>query len=234
MVDQDGLLVDGMNAIAPFQAPFAQDRPALSPLDAGAAGPRRPARRGAQRQAHRADRRVRPARRVLASRRARHGGARSSGPVIFPLSNPDLARRSDAGTTSMTWTEGRAIIGTGSPFPPLVWNGTSCRVDQTNNSYIFPGVGLGAIAVQARRITDAMFMAAAKALADISPAARSRREPAAAGHRPSRCRRDDCRSVAKQARAEGLCAPFEDAALPSLIAAKMWEPVYRPYRRKML
>ena len=62
------------------------------------------------------------------------------------------------------------MIGTGSPFPPLVRDGRPFKVDQTNNSYIFPGVGLGVIAVRARRITDTMFMAAAKALAAMSPA----------------------------------------------------------------
>ena len=62
------------------------------------------------------------------------------------------------------------MIGTGSPFPPLVRDGRAFKVDQTNNSYIFPGVGLGVIAVRARRITDTMFMAAAKALAALSPA----------------------------------------------------------------
>jgi malic enzyme len=63
------------------------------------------------------------------------------------------------------------VIGTGSPFPPLVRDGARFKINQTNNSYIFPGVGLGAVAVKARRITDAMFVAAAKALAAASPAA---------------------------------------------------------------
>ena len=68
------------------------------------------------------------------------------------------------------WSEGRAIIGAGSPFPPLTRQGATFSVDQTNNSYIFPGVGLGAVATRARRISDTMFMAAARALADMSPA----------------------------------------------------------------
>lgn len=67
------------------------------------------------------------------------------------------------------WTGGRALIGTGSPFPPVTWNGRTVAIDQTNNAYIFPGVGLGVLASGARRVNDAMFMAAAKALAALSP-----------------------------------------------------------------
>ena len=70
----------------------------------------------------------------------------------------------------MAWTDGRAVIGTGSPFPPVSRGGRPFKVDQTNNAYIFPGVGLGALAVDAKIITDGMFMAAAKALAEMSPA----------------------------------------------------------------
>jgi malate dehydrogenase (oxaloacetate-decarboxylating) len=90
-------------------------------------------------------------------------------PVIFPLSNP--TSRSEATPADlMKWTDGRALIGTGSPFAPVEWNGRKVPVDQTNNSYIFPGMGLGILAVSARRVTDTMFMAAAESLAALSPA----------------------------------------------------------------
>jgi malate dehydrogenase (oxaloacetate-decarboxylating) len=106
---------------------------------------------------------------------------------------------------------------------------------QTNNAYMFPSMGLGVLAVKARRVSDGMFAAAATALAGISPALR---DPEACLLPPV----SELRSVAvtiagavaKQARSEGLCNPFKDEALPGLIAAKMWEPVYRPYRRKVL
>src|SRR5262249_16933076 len=90
-------------------------------------------------------------------------------PVIFPLSNP--TSRSEATPEDLLkWTEGRVIVGTGSPFPDVMRHGKARRVDQTNNSYIFPGMGLGIIAVKAKHVTDRMFMAAAKALAALSPA----------------------------------------------------------------
>ena len=108
-------------------------------------------------------------------------------PVIFPLSNP--TSRAEATPEDLeNWTDGRAVMGTGSPFPPLMRDGNKFKVDQTNNSYIFPGVGLGAIAVKARRVTDSMFMAAAKALAKLSPAAnQSQRQLAAASDRAQGC-----------------------------------------------
>jgi malate dehydrogenase (oxaloacetate-decarboxylating) len=153
-------------------------------------------------------------------------------PVIFPLSNP-ISRSEATPADLLRWTNGRALVGTGSPFPPIEVDGKPVTVDQTNNAYVFPGVGLGVLAVRARRVSDEMFAAAAKALAGISPAAR---DPTANLLPPVH----DLRSVAvtvaaavaRQARAEGLCEAFADSALDGLIARKMWEPVYRPYYRK--
>jgi malate dehydrogenase (oxaloacetate-decarboxylating) len=90
-------------------------------------------------------------------------------PIIFPLSNPTT--RSEALPQDLLrWTNEQAIIGTGSPFGNVQKNGQLFRIDQTNNCYIFPGMGLGLITVKAKRVTSAMFMAAAKALANCSPA----------------------------------------------------------------
>ena len=83
---------------------------------------------------------------------------------------PDLAHRGDAGGPHGLDRGARRDRQPGSPFPPLLKNGAYVRVDQTNNSYVFPGIGLAAIAVHARRISEGMLMAAARALADMSPA----------------------------------------------------------------
>ena len=90
-------------------------------------------------------------------------------PIIFPLSNPSSCAEATPADIER-WSDGRAIIGAGSPFPPIKRAGQPFSVDQSNNSYIFPGVGLGAIATHATVISDGMFMAAAKALAEMSPA----------------------------------------------------------------
>ena len=125
------------------------------------------------------------------------------------------------------------MIGTGSPFPPLERNGAKFKVDQTNNSYIFPGVGLGAIAVRASRVTDAMFMAAAKALAAASPARSNPDEQsAAAGHRRcGTCRSTVALAVALQAHKEGLTKGVSTDQIEGLIRSKVWTPHYVPYQR---
>ena len=151
-------------------------------------------------------------------------------PVIFPLSNP-TSRAEATPEDIQRWSHGRAVIGTGSPFPPLVRDGRPFKVDQTNNSYIFPGVGLGVIAVQARRLTDTMFMAAAKALAALSPA---RNDTGSNLLPPVTALREVSIAVARatafQARKEGLTDLAEDE-IDAAIHAKMWSPKYLPYRR---
>jgi len=151
-------------------------------------------------------------------------------PVIFPLSNPTC--RSEAIPEDLiTWTNDKVVIGTGSPFPPAMRNGVSTRIDQTNNAYIFPGMGLGIIAVKATRVTDKMFMAAAVALAACSPTIHN---PTANLLPPL----NDIRhvsfqiaiAVAKEAIDSGF-APFQtDAQLEEIVRAKVWEPVYVPYQ----
>jgi malate dehydrogenase (oxaloacetate-decarboxylating) len=230
MIDYEGLLVEGMNGLAPFQQRFAQDRAVLdawtldrpghiSLLDVvrnaepttliGVSGQPGAFGEAVVREMARINRR----------------------PVIFPLSNP--TSRAEATPFDIEdWSEGRAVIGTGSPFPPLLRNGSKFTVDQTNNSYIFPGVGLGAIAVRARRVTDTMFMSAAKALAQMSPA---RSDPAKNLLPPVTGLRDVAFTVAKavalQAHAEGLTDGVARDEIEDLIRAKMWMPRYQPYRK---
>ncbi|HEU4687075.1 MAG TPA: NAD-dependent malic enzyme, partial [Vicinamibacterales bacterium] len=92
-------------------------------------------------------------------------------PLVFPLSNP-TSKSEALPTDVIAWSEGRAFVATGSPFDDVVYDGRRIRIGQCNNAYIFPGVGLGVIASQARRVTDAMFVAAARALSELSPARR--------------------------------------------------------------
>src|SRR5262249_44885214 len=124
-------------------------------------------------------------------------------------------------------------IGTGSPFPPIArGDGQTMRIDQTNNAYIFPGLGLGVIAAEARRVSDGMFLAAAHALAELSPANRDSRAnllPPVAELRNVSVH--IARAVGRQAQQEGLAEATSEETLTARIRAKMWDPVYRAYRR---
>ncbi|WP_173237039.1 NAD-dependent malic enzyme [Legionella antarctica] len=152
-------------------------------------------------------------------------------PIIMPLSNP-ISRSEATPENLMKWTNERAVIGTGSPFGNIIKDGKPFRVDQTNNVYIFPGMGLGLIAAQAKIVTDTMFMAAAKALADCSPA----KDNPHANLLPSLDRVREVSyqvalAVAKEAVKCELAAPMTDDQLEKCIRAHIWEPVYIPYRK---
>jgi malate dehydrogenase (oxaloacetate-decarboxylating) len=231
LVDRDGLLVEGMPGILPFQQKFVQARAAVAGWNL-----EQPDRIGLLDVA----RNARPTvlmgvsgqRGVFAHDVVRAMAGATKRPIIFPLSNP--TSRSEATPADLlAWTNNQAIIGTGSPFPPVLVNGVYRRIDQTNNAYVFPGVGLGALAVRARRVSDGMFMAAAQALADASPA---RRDPAANLLPPvTELREVSYRvavAVAAKAQAEGLGEITSHEELERRVRHQMWNPVYRPYRRR--
>ncbi|MDZ7270155.1 MAG: NAD-dependent malic enzyme [candidate division KSB1 bacterium] len=151
-------------------------------------------------------------------------------PVIMPLSNPTTKSECTA-EFAFKMTEGRCLCATGSPFPPVQVNGGKRVVSQCNNLYVFPGMGLGALVSGTPKVTDQMFMAASRALADmLTP------EQLRAGQMlPSIA---DIRqvsalvawAVAKVARDSGLGMRTDDDHMLRIITAAMWEPKYLPYR----
>ena len=152
-------------------------------------------------------------------------------PVIFPLSNP--TSQSEATPADlMRWTEGRAVVGTGSPFAPVEVNGKLVRISQINNSYIFPGLALGILISQARRVTDAMIMAAAKVLAALSPAREDRDAPLLPPIAEARkISLLVAKAVALEAIADGVAGDASADTIEEALRAYVWEPVYRPYER---
>jgi malate dehydrogenase (oxaloacetate-decarboxylating) len=147
-------------------------------------------------------------------------------PIIMPLSNP--TSHSEARPQDLAdWTEGRALVATGSPFRPMQVGGVSIPVAQSNNIYIFPGVGLAVIAVRATRVTDAMIAAAAAAVGD---AATIRREPHGS-LLPDRAQLADtarvvARAVAKAAVADGVAPALSDDQIDQAIERTKWLPRY--------
>jgi malate dehydrogenase (oxaloacetate-decarboxylating) len=152
-------------------------------------------------------------------------------PIIFPLSNP-TSKSEAAPADLLSWTEGRALIGTGSPFAPVEFGGKLVPISQVNNSYIFPGLALGILVSRARRVTDAMIMAAARALASLSPARQDRNAPLLPPLADSRrVSLVVAEAVGKQAIAEGIAEISDEATLKAQLGAYVWEPVYLPYVR---
>ncbi len=153
-------------------------------------------------------------------------------PIIFPLSNP-TSKSEAVAEDVVAWTEGRALVATGSPFAPVSYQGRTIRVGQCNNVYIFPGVGLGVIASGAKRVTDAMFVAAARALSEMSPV---HQDASAALFPPLEDVRTVSRqvalAVASEAVRSGLAEAHSPEELVNCIDAKMWQPRYFRYRYK--
>ena len=140
-------------------------------------------------------------------------------PVVFPLSNP-VSRAEATPADILRWSDGRAIVGTGSPF------GTP-GVTQVNNVYVFPGIGLGALAAKARVVSDGMFMAAARRLGELSAEIGDGRPgllPPITALREVALR--IAVAVAQQAVDEGVAGVGADAIARDAIAAHMWEPAY--------
>lgn len=147
-------------------------------------------------------------------------------PVIFPLSNP--TSKSEAMPNDLiAWTNGRALVATGSPFAPVQYHGRTIEIGQCNNSFIFPGVGLGIIASGARRVTDTMFNAAARVLSEFSPAIN---QTDAALYPPLEQVRNISRAVALSVGVEaqklGLAKVITLDLLKQRIHEKMWKPHY--------
>ncbi len=152
-------------------------------------------------------------------------------PIIFPLSNP--SRQVEATPEQViNWTQGQAIVATGSPFAPVDYKGNLYPVAQCNNSYIFPGLGLGVVAANINRITDEMLMVASETLAQASPLANTGEgELLPPITEIASLSKEIAFEVAKVAYAQGLALEISDEQLRAKIDRNFWQPEYRDYRR---
>lgn len=152
-------------------------------------------------------------------------------PIVLPLSNP-TSRVEAQPSDVIKWTQGNAIVATGSPFNPVDYEGKQYSIAQCNNSYIFPGIGLGVIAARSKRVTEQMFMAASEALASCSPLVKGESDDLLPKLSEIRTvSRIIAVAVAKQAMKESVAAPISDKMLDERIEANFWMPEYREYRR---
>jgi malate dehydrogenase (oxaloacetate-decarboxylating) len=156
-------------------------------------------------------------------------------PLVFPMSNP-TSKTEAIPADILRWTDGRALIATGSPFDPVDYGGRTHVIGQGNNAFIFPGMGLGLMVSEAREVTDGLFAAAARRLADeVHP------EDLASGSLfPStsqirRVTRGVAESVVRAAREEGLAKrELAEEDIPRAVAEAMWDPVYLPMEGTIL
>jgi malate dehydrogenase (oxaloacetate-decarboxylating) len=234
-VDKDGLLIEGMEGLSREQAEFARAGTEVWDWTRGEQGigllevverVRPTVLIGVSGQAGAFNEEV-----VRAMVRGLEQESRGVRPVILPLSNP-TSRCEAAPGDVIRWTEGRAIVGTGSPFGLVEFDGKAVKIAQTNNSYIFPGMALGIVSARAKQVSEGMIMAAAKALAALSP---TQQDANGALLPPLQSLREVSMQVAiavgRQAEAEEL-AEVKGEAFVAALQANVWEPVYLPYRRR--
>ena len=230
-IDRPGLLLSDMDDLMPFQVPYARDPAEVADWFKLADG---------RIDLNEVIRQVRPTTLIGCSTQAGafspsvlNGMAASvKRPIIFPLSNPTALAEATP-EAILEATDGRAMIATGSPFGTVTYNGTPRLIAQCNNALVFPGIGLGVVAIGAQQLTDNMLWAACQALSDTSPALQ---DPAAPllpplGH-ALEVSLQVAVAVAQQAIDDGVAQPPDEGDIVSCIEAIRWYPEYLPYQYK--
>ncbi|KAH8153718.1 uncharacterized protein LAJ45_02531 [Morchella importuna] len=156
-------------------------------------------------------------------------------PAIFPLSNPTKLHEASP-EDIYAWTDGKALVATGSPFPPVEHNGKKFDIAECNNATAFPGIGLGCILSRATRLSDKMLVAAIASLAAQSPALKDPTRPLLPDVEDvRRISAQIACAVIKQAVEEGLNRiediPVDNEDLLDWVKGQMWNPVYRPLKK---
>jgi len=229
MIDRDGLVTDAMSGLYDFQRRLAQPRSVVDDW---------PSSTGDDPLLTVIDN-ARPS--VLIGVSGQRGlfsqqvietmHAHCAHPLVMPLSNPTWKVEATP-QEILDWTNGDALVATGSPFDPATVGDEQRPIAQCNNAYIFPGIGLGVIAARASRVTDEMLMAASRALAENSPLAMHGEgallPPLEAVRELSQA---IAVAVARQAQAEGVALKSSDDAIRESVARHFWYPRYRRYRR---
>lgn len=156
--------------------------------------------------------------------------ANVANPIIFPLSNPTENAEAQP-VNLLQWTQGNALIATGSPFDPVEYNGKTYEIAQCNNALSFPGIGLGIIATQAKMLNDNMLYAASVALSDLAPVRNDSSQPILPGFKDIRhIALTIAQKVARQADEDSLARLTHHGNYSDLINDILWKPDYRPIK----
>src|SRR5271165_6533477 len=149
-------------------------------------------------------------------------------PIIFPLSN-STSKSEAIAEDLIRWTDGRALVASGSPFAPVSYGGRKIAIAQCNNVYIFPAMGLGVVASGARRVTESMMLAAARTLAENSPALK---DPSASLLPPlteiRRVAAEIAVAVGIEAQKDGVAPNIGEDELRQRVQETQWTPAYSP------
>ncbi|GAB3684791.1 NAD-dependent malic enzyme [Salinisphaera aquimarina] len=229
MIDRDGLITDAMSGLRDFQSRLAQPQ---SRVDAWPDDTRSDALLTVIENTQPTVLIGVSGQRGLFSKaviQAMH--SHCAHPLVMPLSNP-TSKVEATPQEILDWTDGQALVATGSPFGPATVGDEQRPIAQCNNAYIFPGIGLGVIAAKARHVTDTMLMAASRALAENSPlgvAGEGALLPPLS--RVRELSQSIAFAVAKQAQSDGVALKSTDEAIHSRIQRHFWYPRYRRYRR---
>lgn len=152
-------------------------------------------------------------------------------PIILPLSNP--TSHSEATPDDLlNWTDGRAIVATGSPFDPVTVNGVTHTISQANNVYVFPGVGLGVLACNARKITDEMLLAAAEAVGDPAGSTDRGAPVLPPLEEVTHVSERIARVVARVGADQGVADELTDDEIDERISVVRWQPAYRDFTQQ--
>lgn len=152
-------------------------------------------------------------------------------PIVFPLSNP-TSRVEATPEDILNWTNGEALVATGSPFEPVKVADKVIDIAQCNNSYIFPGIGLGVLAVGAKRVTKEMLMESSRALADCSPLLKDKNGAVLPPlEEITQVSKHIAFAVAKKAMKQKVAPMRTDERVAEKLEMQFWKPVYREYKR---
>ncbi|MBV9576862.1 MAG: NAD-dependent malic enzyme [Gammaproteobacteria bacterium] len=230
LLDKPGLLTNESTSLLPFQAVYARNKDEMFSWEL---------RQASSIQLYDVIKNVRPTILIGCSTAAgafteeivKLMASQVDRPIILPLSNPtSLAEATPEDL--LQWTQAKAIIATGSPFPEVYFNERRYRIAQSNNAFAFPGIGLGCIAAKAKHVSDDMLWAATQALAQCSPVYQDKMSPLLPKLSETlMVSRAVAFAVAEQARKEGIAQISEKGDLKEFIKKITWQPQYYPYRK---